>query len=123
MVKEIPLSKGVIALVDDEDYERVNKYKWHAQKGKYTWYAVHDFRTTKPRVVITMHRYILGLDGDYTCDHANGNGCDNRRCNMRKGTVADNNRNKRKFKPKSSQYKGVCFFKRDQNWIAAIMVN
>ena len=39
MTKQIPLTKGKVALVDDQDYDLLSKYKWHAYKDCYTWYA------------------------------------------------------------------------------------
>ena len=73
-MKEIKLTKNKITLVDDEDYEWLNKYRWQAMKDKTTWYAISKLG----RKVILMHRLILGL-GSYKedpvhGDHINHNG-------------------------------------------------
>jgi len=73
---------------------------------------------------IWMHRVILGLDEGVMCDHANHNGLDNRRANLRPATHSQNMCNRPKTKSKCwSKYKGVSFRKRQQKWMADIQVN
>jgi len=53
-MKEIALTQGKVALVDDEDYDSVNQYKWHARKAKRTYYA-------KRKNYEEMHRFIINV--------------------------------------------------------------
>lgn len=126
MSKQIPLTQGKIALVDDEDFAELSKYKWHTQKQGCSWYAFRKIWDKKKKryFVICMHREILGLKfGDgIKSDHRNHNGLDNRRENLRACTSLENNRNKLKAKG-SSKHKGVSWFKRDKNWMACIRYN
>jgi len=65
-MKEIPLTQGKVALVDDEDFERLSRHKWHAAKDNHTWYAQGRF-FIEPGVVRSLktHRELLGLkEGD-----------------------------------------------------------
>jgi hypothetical protein len=92
-VKEIQLTKGQVAIVDDEDYEWLNQYKWHALWNPHTqtYYAVcteylGGGRRNPKRRTLRMHRVILGLEhGDpRTGDHVEtGQTLDNRRENLR----------------------------------------
>jgi len=51
-MKEIQLSKGFIALVDDEDYERVNAFKWFVKIGSHSNYAARHIQIGKKRKTI-----------------------------------------------------------------------
>ena len=65
-MKEIPLTQGKVALVDDEDFERLSRHKWHAAKDNHTWYAQGHF-FIEPGVVRSLRTYreLLGLkEGD-----------------------------------------------------------
>lgn len=42
MMKEIPLTQGKVASVDDCDYEYLNQWKWHPLKSGKTFYAVRN---------------------------------------------------------------------------------
>ncbi len=116
-MREIPLTRGYVAIVDDEDYEWLMQFKWRAMNNGaenlyaittiykrfegYSWYR-HE----------TMHRMILGLPVNSHVDHINGSGFDNRRCNLRLCTPSQNNKNLGKNRtygglPTSSRYKGV----------------
>ena len=55
-----------------------------------------------------------------TIDHINGEKSDNRFKNLRIATHAENSRNRRKLKPKTSKYKGVHWYTRKQKWRAVI---
>lgn len=89
---EIELVNGGVALVDDEDYPRLAGQRWHRARNKNTDYA----RNTS---CVGMHRIVLGLsDSRLHVDHINGNGLDNRRCNLRAVSVGDNLRGHRKAK-------------------------
>lgn len=116
-MREIPLTRGQVALVDDEDYELVSKYKWQAEfcTDTGTFYAQHARRFQRR---INMARLILGLGDDISilAEHRNHDTLDNRRGNLRKATVAQNQYNKHKSAGKSSSYKGVCFEKRPPKW-------
>jgi len=108
--KLIPLTKGQFAIVDDEDYDCLNQYKWQAYKKVKIWYAMRSPRANGKRKTILMHRQILGLvNAGYKVhtDHINHNGLDNRRCNLRRCTNSQNQQNQRSLNSHSSQFKGV----------------
>jgi hypothetical protein len=125
-MKEIRLSQGKIALVDDEDYERINKHKWAALKKPNTYYARRTLSGGFPEQRhIKMHREIMGLlsaDG-MVVDHINGNGLDNRKINLRVCTQFQNMRNVPKQPGKSSIYKGVYWRKERHKWQVRIKIN
>ncbi len=124
-MKRIPLTQGKYAIVDDEDFEGLSKYKWYALKGHKTYYAVRGVHRNKKRKMIFMHREILGLqpnDGTAT-DHINHNGLDNRRCKIRICTHAQNTHNRLPYKMFTSKYKGVSWDRTTKKWRAKIMFN
>lgn len=110
MTIEIPLSRGMVALIDDEDLPLVAGIPWYAAGGygNRTWYAVADEQLGW----LHMHRRLLGLErGDpRRPDHRDGNGLNNRRANLRLATPAQNSQNRRGYG--SSGFKGVVLYKR-----------
>lgn len=120
-MKEIPLTQGKVALVDDEDYEYLNQFKWFAHNQRGCWYAKRNDRSSKgKRVMVAMHRLLLSVPLGFVTDHANGNGLDNRRGNLRVATYSGNARNSKKRAINKSGYKGVVFHKAARQWVAAI---
>lgn len=114
-MKYIELNKGYQAIVDDEDYDRLMKYNWFVEiKDKNnTVYACRNDGNSKP----FMHREVLGLtDPTIYTDHKNGNGLDNRKCNLRPCTPRQNNANRPKRSDSNNKYKGITWHKRDQRW-------
>ena len=97
-VKEIKISQNQISIVDDSDFEELNKYKWYALYDKKTqsFYAVRNIKLPCGKwTVLSMHRHILGLSyGDKRqIDHENHNTLDNRKNNIkitdRRGNTAN----------------------------------
>lgn len=119
-MKEIQLGRGYVALVDDEDYERVNAHKWYIfnpQLSK-TTYAQRNARP-----VGLMHRFILDAPEGTRVDHVDGNGLNNVRSNLRLASHADNMRNRRKAVNNTSGYIGVYWDKHKSKWRARVRVN
>ena len=124
-IKEIPLTQGKIAVVDDDDYEWLSQWKWcvtKVNKGKSDLY--YAIRATKKedgkQTTILMHRAILGLSfGESGVDHIDGNSLNNTKANLRLSTQSQNIANGRK-RSGSSQYKGVNWQKIPQKWRAGI---
>jgi len=126
MTKEIPLTQGFVALVDDEDYERCMKYKWHVSKHKdcRTLYAKGYGGTSNGKyITLSLHRFILNPPKNMQTDHINCNGLDNRKANLRIVTSIQNKQNVNKYENNNSKYKGVCWHKRNKKWIAQICHN
>ena len=99
-MKQIPLTRGYFALVDDEDFERLNLHKWRVQITPRNKYAVRQYRqpgNMDKRIFVSMHRTILGLvNGNILdCDHKDGNGLNNQKYNLRKCTRSQNLANRR----------------------------
>jgi hypothetical protein len=117
----VPLTRGLVALVDEIDYERVTGAgRWHAVPSHRTFYAR---RNTRPvdgdRGFISLHTFLTGWP---FVDHRNGDGLDNQRANLRPATHEQNMGNKRIYSNNTSGFKGVI---RHQNrcWRARIGVD
>lgn len=129
-MKEIKLSKtgtkyfGLVALVDDEDFERLNKWDWHVGKGNRTFYARRFTTNTIKREGIHMHKEILICNAsDLVVDHKDGNGLNNQKNNLRIATHSQNVANRRSHKNSTSKYLGVSWNSQKKLWQAAIMTN
>ena len=114
-MKNIPLSQGKFALVDDIDFERVNRFKWCATKTKQGyWYPKRKVRLENGRTTSCMlHRFILNAPKGLDVDHENNDGLDNRRQNIRICTRSQNNANRHKHSNQSG-YRGV--YKHFNKW-------
>lgn len=119
MTKSIPLSQGKITLVDDEDYEYLNQWKWTYTEG----YAFRMARIGSKRKHTKMHRVIMNTPGDMQTDHINGNGLDNRRANLRICTATENKRYSLRRSDNTSGHKGVTWHVGHQKWQARITVD
>ena len=121
MTKQIELTQGKFALVDDKDFDELNKRKWCANKRGNTYYAVTD----AGGYLLQMHRHILGLtkgDGKST-DHRNGNGFDNRRSNLRVISHMENMHNRKLSARNTSGHAGVYWSKETKKWLTQITIN
>lgn len=118
-MKEIQLTKGQIALVDDEDFEWLNQRKWWAKRHRNTFYA--HCRMIETGKIVLMHRLILDLtDPKIQTDHKDRNGLNNQKYNLRVATNSQNTANRKSFKNSTSKYLGVRLHKRDNIWEANI---
>jgi hypothetical protein len=103
---------GRVAIIDEDDYELVCDRKWHVMES--ADYGPYAESSGTPRFY--MHRLIAG----YTLtDHINGNGLDNRRINLREATRQQNAWNSKPRKG-TSLFKGVCWHKNRNAWLAYI---
>ncbi len=120
-MKEIPLTQDKVALVDDQDYEWLNQWKWTYTSRGCTGYAYRNvYQGSRYVRCVFMHRFILNPPPGLETDHINGNGLDNRRCNLRACTHIQNSWNSRKQQGATSQYKGVSWARKNQCWRAFI---
>jgi hypothetical protein len=122
MTREIPLTQGRVALVDDQDYEWLNQTKWrYCEDEPRPGYARGHLRGTG--VHIRMHRLILDAPPDMQVDHINGNTLDNRRVNLRLASQVQNSRNAQPHRHARSPYKGVSWQPTHRKWRAMICIN
>lgn len=125
-MRTIPLTQGYVALVDDDDYERIAAFRWQAMR-KRTANGVRVCAIRSERVgvnrrrTVYMHREILGAPDHLQVDHANGDPLDNRRSNLRLCTNQQNQANVRKAWGGTSRFKGVHLLPNGR-WVARIGV-
>jgi len=127
-VKTIPLTRGQVALVDDQDYERLARFRWHYQPGKKTGYAVRNVRVgprkLDKKIQIRMHKEILQVSAGQQVDHRDGDGLNNQRDNLRASTNQQNQHNARKHQNgTASRFKGVSRAQKRDAWVARIRIN
>lgn len=123
-MKTIKLSQGKVALVDDEDYERVNQHKWYAYKHRGQYYAQRNVYENGKQSPEQMHRFILeSKPDDPMVDHKDNVGLNNQRSNLRPCTNGQNMMNRKKNQKGSSIYKGVHTRKDSDKFFVRIQIN
>ena len=119
-MKEIPLGRGFIAIIDDNDYGAVKNHNWWSSKNGQRVYAI----SSENGKTVYMHRKIIAPEKGMHVDHIDGNGLNNSRKNLRICTRSQNVRNAKKTLSKTtSLYKGVYFDKRVKLWSSDICVD
>jgi len=119
MVKEIQLTQGYVASVDDEDFERVNQFKWYAHRNKIRTVVYGYTKINKKSVM--LHRFIMKVnETKIQVDHRNGDGLDCKKVNMRLCLHGQNQANGKKYKNCSSKYKGVYYSNHAKKWAAQV---
>jgi hypothetical protein len=111
----ISLSRFKFAIVDTDDYQRLNSFKWHTKRGENTWYAIRWAKVgDEKHKVVWMHQMIIKTKKRMLV-------------NLRPATYSQNICNRKKWKgPCSSRFKGVTYYKwgsRRKRWFTRICVN
>jgi hypothetical protein len=115
-MKHIELNNGKVALIDDDDYDRVSALKWKEVGG----YAAHGYKKNGKAHTVYMHRMITSAPLGMKVDHINHDALDNRKSNLRVCTHSQNHMNRVKLSGTSSLYKGVTWNKALRKWKAYI---
>ena len=125
-MKEIQLTQGKVAIVDDEMFEFLNQWKWFASNKNGKFYVVRNITVSKNKQnSIFMHRFIMKPEKGFVIDHLDGNGLNNQKNNLRICTFGQNGMNRGSQSNNKCGFKGVHFFKNttNKNWIAKICYN
>lgn len=126
-MKKINLTQNKIAIIDDNDFSRISRYKWYAYNSRGVWYAGRTIYKNNIGRILQMHKFIFYDDINHNLnteiDHINRNGLDNRKINLRFVNHSVNCRNRRKLKNTSSRYIGVSFDKKQNKWRSYIKIN
>jgi hypothetical protein len=107
-MKTIPLSRGKVALVDDEDFESLNQFKWWLIKDKNNWYVGRNVKVGNRWTTVKMHRQVLPPPSGKEIDHKDRNGLNNQKHNLRIVTRSQNRLNGA-HQGNCTGFKGVCF--------------
>lgn len=120
--KLVPLTQGKSAIVDPEDFDWLDHWRWHVDRG----YAVRrSWRDEDNRRRVQMHQAIFehyGVTITAHVDHINGDPLDNRKSNLRLATCSQNLANSKLRKDNKSGFKGVSFNQAQKKWFATINV-
>lgn len=117
-MQQIPLTQGHFALVDDDDYPLISQHKWTYDN---TGYAVRKITIARGRYKkVLMHRILTNAQPGQIVDHADGNGLNNTRSNLRLCNGSQNNANRWAKRKTETPYKGVKRAKTPGRWEASI---
>lgn len=120
-MKNIELTKGRVAIVDDQDFDYLNNYKWHAIKGQNTFYAQRSIRKNgEKKETVKMHRAIMHTPAGMETDHIDGDGLNNLRSNLRIVTKAQNQQNAGLRTNNTSGLRGVSWRRSTKKWTSRI---
>lgn len=131
-MKEIQLTQGQVALVDDEDFERVSQVKWcacwqpsYAGGGKFVARGWVGLAGHARKMGIYLHQFILGKQGSQIIDHIDGNPLNNAKSNLRFATRSQNAANTScvTLSRNQSGFRGVSWAKKCNMWRADLSVN
>lgn len=120
LVVDIPLSNGMVAIVDATDFDWLSRLSWSAVWNSKTWYARTKSNESEWAY---MHRLILAPGHDEETDHKDSNGLNNRRSNLRIATHQKNSWNRGKRSDNKSGFIGVSWATREQKWHSQIWID
>ncbi len=103
---QVILTRGMFAMVDAEDFEKVSGRNWYAHRGHKTYYACSWVPGGRGKID-RMHHIVLGLPSTVQVDHRDGDGLNNRRSNLRVSDKSANGANRRKQRNNTTGYIGV----------------
>ena len=124
-MKKIKLTKGKYTIVDNEDFEYLNQWKWffkdtgYAVRSEYMKLGINRYKRWR----VYMHRVINNTPDNLQTDHINHNGLDNRKTNLRTVTNQQNAFNAGLSSANTSGAKGVSWSKTRKKWCAYIHIN
>ena len=121
-MREISLTQGKIALVDDTDFDWLNQWRWYANRLGGIYYVARNGSNPNRRKIL-MHRFILNVPKGLEIDHRDGDGLNNRRTNLRICTHQENQHNQQPQKNRSSAFKGVHWCASARKWVSRIKVD
>lgn len=125
-MKRIKLTKGKVSIVDDDLFEYLNRFKWHASKNGNVFYARRAISMNPGYHGLYLHHIVIGFPlHKKQIDHINGDGLDNRRKNLRIVTQRQNLSNLKIHREgkTSSMYVGVYWHSPYKKWASKIRVN
>jgi hypothetical protein len=109
----------LFSVVDDEDFDKINKYKWSILTSGNKKYACRQYKKDGKIKRIFLHRYIMNTeDNKIQIDHIDGNTMNNQKSNLRSCSPKENCYNKKVASNNTSGYKGVWSYK--HMWVASI---
>lgn len=117
-MKKIILTQGKFALVDDEDFLELSKFKW-SYDGNYARRAIYINGKQK---IIRMHRLLANTPKGMDTDHINRNKLDNRKSNLRVCSRSENKINQNMLSKNTSGFIGVSWSKPLKKWVARISI-
>ncbi len=118
MTMEIKCTRGLVAIVDDEDYEFLAQRSWCASKAKNRHGGFYAMNRSLPGSY--MHRIIMQAGEGQQVDHINHDTLDNRRRNLRICSAAENSWNRPNMKPNMTGYRGVNFRKARGKYVGVV---
>lgn len=119
IITSIKHGKNVVQ-VDDEDFHRVNEFKWGVDKLESGTYV----KRKSKHQWIRLHRFILDVNDSEICvDHKDHNGLNNQKSNLRIASKKQNNQNTSSHVGSTSKYLGVCWSDRYKKWRANIRID
>jgi hypothetical protein len=124
-MKTIPLTKGKFAIVDDEDFEWLNQWKWqlswngYAIRHKHIRLGLHKYTSE----IVRMHRLINKTPLGNLTDHINRDKLDNRKINLRNANKSINSINRDRPSNNKSGIRGVYWDKFNNKWRAELKIN
>lgn len=129
-MREIPLTQGQVALVDDEDYAYLSQFKWYARWNARAYYASRQVPaqgSSRQRTLnlhnVVWERHFGEIPHGMTVDHHNVDSLDNRISNLRLATRSQQNRNQKVRKDSSTGFRGVTWYERYGQYAARIRVH
>jgi hypothetical protein len=122
-MRTITLTRGMVAIVDDEDFEALSQFKWTASKSDTRYYAMRAQGPRTAQKFYYMHRVVIGASKGQVVDHIDGDTLNNTRANLRIVTTRQNAMNTRSHCDAASQFKGVTpNLKKGLPWVAGISI-
>jgi hypothetical protein len=118
-MKEIKLTQGFVTQVDDEDFERLNQFRWCIQKTKTNYYAARYSKAGG--AYLYMHRIIMNTPSHLEIDHIDHNGLNNQKINLRNCTRSQNLMNRTPCG--KSNYLGVSYAKKKKLFEVHLTIN